>query len=346
MDGNRLKLARTAAGLSLRGLADRMGNAVTAQAIGKYERDEMSPGSDTLLALAHALGVSEDYLLSAGRVELSRVDFRKKASTSTRDTAAISAKILSEVERYLALEEALGLDSSAWRTPGEPYPAIRSVEDAEDAARALRDAWEMGIDPVPNLAELLEEQGIKVIATELPSSVSGLLCSVKREGPDVPVHNGERQRFSLGHELGHLFMQSHLDDKENEKACHRFSGAFLIDASLLRREVGNHRRSLPVAELFELKSLFGLSVQAIAFRCRDLGIIGEPTMRELFTKFSQLGWRSPPYQEPNPIRSEHPQRFRRLCLRALAEHAVSESRAAELLGVNVRELDTMLDAPI
>ena len=42
MIGSRLKLARSAAGISLRELSARIDNRVTAQAIGKYERDESS----------------------------------------------------------------------------------------------------------------------------------------------------------------------------------------------------------------------------------------------------------------------------------------------------------------
>ena len=51
MISSRLKLARSAAGLSLRGLSDRMDNGVSAQAIGKYERDETMPRSGVLIAL-------------------------------------------------------------------------------------------------------------------------------------------------------------------------------------------------------------------------------------------------------------------------------------------------------
>jgi hypothetical protein len=40
---------------------------------------------------------------------------------------------------------------------------------------------------------------------------------------------------------------------------------------------------------------------------------------------------------------EEPKRFERLCYRALAEHVIGESRAAELLGISVRELDARLD---
>ena len=64
MIGNRLKRAREALGLSLRELEAAIQGQVSAQAIGKYERDEMMPSSTVLLAMAKALRVSPEYLLS------------------------------------------------------------------------------------------------------------------------------------------------------------------------------------------------------------------------------------------------------------------------------------------
>ena len=52
MIGNRLKRAREAVGLSLRDLEGAIHGQVSAQAIGKYERGEMMPGSTVLLALS------------------------------------------------------------------------------------------------------------------------------------------------------------------------------------------------------------------------------------------------------------------------------------------------------
>ena len=69
----------------------------------------------------------------------------------------------------------------------------------------------------------------------------------------------------------------------------------------------------PVGELLELKRVFGVSAQAIAYRCKDLGIIGPGVYRILFQTFARLGWRSPPYEEPHPLPAEKPHRFRRLC---------------------------------
>jgi len=109
MIGKRLKLARTAAGLSLRQLANRIENRVSAQQIGKYEREEDVPSSGVLVALSHALGVSLDYLAGGQEMVLEGVEFRKKQITNKKEQAQIQAQALHLTERYLAVEEILGL---------------------------------------------------------------------------------------------------------------------------------------------------------------------------------------------------------------------------------------------
>ena len=85
MIGNRLKLARAAAGLSLRGLSGRINSLVTAQAIGKYERDESMPSSGVLIALADALHVSVGYLAGDPGMSLLSVDFRAKRAGTRQE---------------------------------------------------------------------------------------------------------------------------------------------------------------------------------------------------------------------------------------------------------------------
>ena len=69
MFGERLKLARKKAGYSLRGLADALGDEVTAQAIGKYERGEMMPSSGVLMHMARALGDARKIVVSRQHLE-------------------------------------------------------------------------------------------------------------------------------------------------------------------------------------------------------------------------------------------------------------------------------------
>lgn len=351
MIGQRLKIARAASGLSLRALESKIGNRVTAQAIGKYERNESMPGSGVLIALANALGVSVDYLVGDQEMVLEAVDFRKKALTSKREESQVEAKVLDLLERYLMVEELLQLRSVEWHSPREaPYPVVRDVSEADRAARGLRDHWGLGSDPIPNLVELLEEQGVKVLAVEL-NNIDGLMARVRRAGKGtVPVivvnctHWGERQRLTLAHELGHLLMDVAAKVDE-EKAAYRFAGAFLMPAEAMWSAIGKHRTSIGWEELFGLKRLFGASVQAVTYRCKDLGIFSETLYRRLFNEFTHRGWRAPPYQEPHAMDGEQPMRFERLTFRAVAERAISEPKAAELLGMSVHELNQKMEEP-
>lgn len=356
MIGHRLRIARAAAGLSLRDLSAKIGGLVTAQAIGKYERNEDMPSSGVLLALADALNVTEEYLLSDDELVLEGIEFRKKPNTSAREEAAIAAHSIHLLERYLAVEDLLHLKSVDWEKPrSAPHP-VSDIRDAEDAARSVREDWGLGNDPIPQLAELLEERGIKVLSLAL-ENIDGLAAKVRRKdhaAARVVVVNcdawSERKRFTLAHELGHMVIDPApgMSDGEIEKAAHRFAGAFLIPADILRAEMGSNRSSVSIGELVGLKVRFGVSIQAIVYRCKDLGILNQSAFVRLFKLFNQRGWRKPPFAEPGFIspESEEPKRFERLCYRALAENLIGEPRTAELLGISVRELGSRLDSAV
>ena len=350
MIGKRLRLARGSAGMSLRELAARVDNVVSAQAIGKYERDEMMPGSKALIAMSKVLDVPVSYLAGPSKIKLEGVEFRKNRITSRKEEHQVEAAVLNHLDRYLELEEILQVASVEWEKPREaPFP-VNVLQDAEIAAISMREHWGLGSNPIPSFAEFLEERGIKVMALELPGSVSGLTCwAVGKNERRVPVivvnanDTGERQRFTLAHELGHMVMDA-SDDVDEEKASHWFAGALLMPRETIFSEIGRKRRSLGLGELFALKELFGVSVQAITYRCKDLEIVNQTTFRQLFEIFKSKGWRTPPFPEPQPVPNEHPKRFRRLCFRALAENAISEPKAAELLGMSVRQLNQAMEA--
>jgi len=347
MIGERLKLARASTGLSLRGLAERLGNLVTAQALGKYERDEMLPSSTVLMALSEALSVPESYLLSTGQLHIEDVEFRKLKVTGVKGQAALRAQVLRHAERYLEVEDLLAAESVEWKAPTNfPY-RVSSVDQAETAADRLRQAWLLGQDPIPQLGEFLEERGIKVLSLELAETISGMAARVKRSSARSAnvivvnkLHPGERQRFTLAHELGHLVLQAGGELKM-EDACNRFAGAFLVPASMLIAEVGQKRHNISLGELVRLKKLFLVSIQCLIYRLKDLDVISQPLFAQMFALMNKLKIRK---NEPEALPKETTQRFERLCFRAFTESIISASKAAELLDVTVRRLDQMLEA--
>jgi Zn-dependent peptidase ImmA (M78 family)/DNA-binding XRE family transcriptional regulator len=352
MIGNRLKRSRESRGLSLRELEAAIQGQVSAQAIGKYERNEMMPSSTVLLSMAKALDVTPEYLLSAREIELAGVDFRKAPHAGVKEERAVEAVVLDQVERYLELEELMPGVDELWFAPEGAAFEIHRIEDAEQAADSLRALWKLGIDPIPIMAELLEDKGIKVISLDLPENVSGSKAYVEQPNRrNVPVivvnqhHKGERQRFTLAHELAHLVLRfPGLSDVDQEKAANRFAGAFLMAKEMVHRLLGEHRKSISLGELAELKKVFKVSIAALVVRCSQLGVIAKATYGRLWAQVNALGWNSPTSNEPYPFDPEVPQRMERMCLRAVSENAISESRAAELLNISIRDLDRRLMA--
>ena len=349
--GQRIKLSRLASGLSLRNLESKIDHRVTAQAISKYERDESVPSSGVLIALARALDVKEDYLVSDIDIVLEKVEFRIKHKISKREEAQLEAQILDLLERYLTVEEFLGLPTVVWDMPRDaPWPVWHNLAEVEQASLSLRRHWHLGLDPISNIVELFEERGIKILSIYL-SKIDGLVAQVRREDKTVvsvivvnQSHSRERQRFTVAHELGRLVLDV-ASSIDSEKAAHRFAGAFLMPAETLRAEIGKHRKTMSWYELFALKTIFGVSVQALTHRCRELGIFDNSLFQLLLAKFRSRGWSNPPFKEPHETIGEKPKRFERLCYRAVTEGAISEAKAAELLKISVHELVRLIDEP-
>ena len=357
MIADRVRLARRKAGYSLRDLSIAMDNKVTAQAIGKYERGESIPSSGVLLALSKALGVSLSYLMDTQGIALSGVEFRTKANTSARDRAQVETEVLEWIERYLQVERVLELDSAHWKCPVARPRKLGDVGDAEKLAAEVRETWKLGHDPIPNMTELLEEKGLKVLTVPLAERVSGFTCLVKRqeEQADLPVivvndqFSLERRRLTLAHELAHRLIDTDsLSDKDEEKAANLFAGAFLMPSDHLRDEVGRHRNALGYKELIDLKRIYRVSGAALLMRLRQLEIISESTLVYAFQSIAR-GWRT---KEPVELElakdrgmSERARRFERLCYRALAEGLISLSKAAELLRLPVADVETGLKGP-
>jgi transcriptional regulator with XRE-family HTH domain/Zn-dependent peptidase ImmA (M78 family) len=345
MIGDRLKLARESAGMTLRDLEAAMGGLVSHQAIHKYETDQTMPGSAVLRSLASALGVSERYLLNPRRIELTGIEARPGFDGGAKALRVVEAGVLSAVEKYIDVEELVPGAEAKWTTPPGFPIVIRRDEDVEEAALKLRAAWGLGTQAVGDIPGVLEEKGVKVISSRLTQRTPAILCLVQRGNhPAIPVvvvdpdAPGERQRLALVQELARLVLD--LDHVANvaERMRERFARAFLLVRDAFIYAVGKMRRQIPMAELLGLKAIFGVAIVQIIERCVELGIVADIERRRLIELCNSRGWTRAPFREPAAVPPQRPSRFERLCLRAFAEEIVSESRVAELLGIPAMEL--------
>ena len=340
--GERLKSARKRAGLSLRALGERAG--VSAQSISKYERELVAPGSEAVIRLAKALGMSIEWLLRPARAEPLRLEpacRSRRSRLAARQRAQIEAQASDWLERRLAIEDML---HERWTfVPPKIHRRTEEEDKGEEVAEALRQAWNLGVDAIPDFIAMLEMQGVRVVCVPGPDHFDALTLLLSSSQPVIVVNRnapGDRQRLSLAYELGRLILETPQawDETRVERAAYRFARAFLAPRAVVWHELGTSRTRLNLYELHLLKHRYGMSMQAWIHRARDLEIISRAAAEEWRRLFRQAGWHR---VEPGvPYPSEKTTQLERLALRALVEGRIGESRAAEALG---RPLETFLE---
>ncbi|MDQ2994768.1 MAG: ImmA/IrrE family metallo-endopeptidase [Pseudomonadota bacterium] len=339
MFNTRLHRARKAAGFSLRVLAQKVG--LSHAAIKKYEDGITLPSSDILMRLSRALNVRTEYFFRPDTVPLQDIEYRKGSSLPKKRLDAITNEIIDQVERRIELENLFPQSPLRTFKMVEKLPkSITNLEEIENAAECVRNEWKLGLDPIPDLIDLLETNGVRVFMIDADSEnkFDGLAARVNGQPIAVVCRHwsGDRQRFTLAHELGHLMLESRLTPELNEEtACNRFAGAFLFPRTSVLQEIGAHRKAIELKELSLLKEEFGLSMSSILYRALHLSIISSSYHLGQMKFFRMKRWH---LKEPGKsYPSEKAHIFEQLLFHALAENYIGESKAAELLNIPLQQ---------
>jgi Zn-dependent peptidase ImmA (M78 family)/DNA-binding XRE family transcriptional regulator len=334
MIGQRLKQLRLARGLSLEALAAEIGGIVTKQALSKYEQGKTRPSPKVLNKLAAALGVKAARLWSEPTICVQFIAYRKGSGLLRKE----QLKIESLVKQ--ALEERIHLQELTQSISGADLPvralSVKTVADAERAAETLRVQWNLGFDPIASIIGVLEDHLIHVLEINAGERFDGISAVAYDDEQRIAAATvvtrrgvaGERQRLNLAHELGHLVLKISKSVDE-EQAAFRFGASFLAPADVVRREIGAKRTFIRPDELLLFKRRFGMSLQALLYRLRDLGIITESYYKKWCMDINRLGWRK---REPLELAPEQPQWLRQNVLRALAEGLITQEEAERVLG--------------
>lgn len=155
-------------------------------------------------------------------------------------------------------------------------------------AKELRKGFE-GMLPVP-IEEIAKREGIKVKYGSLEGDMSGFLFSQKKEiviGINA-FHPPTRQRFTLAHELGHLFLKhqgeffvdrqviyrdyrSGLGIDQSEKEANGFAAELLMPEDEVRSILLKNDVDLENEEdVQQIADIFGVSKQAMTYRIVNL----------------------------------------------------------------------------
>ncbi len=343
MISNRVRQGRKLRRLSLRDLGAKIGR--SHEAVRQYEDGGVEIDSEILVRIARALDLPIEFFLRPEYLASASVPaYRSHPALSAKERQAVVAEASEKVERYL--QAALLANEPVIGPLPPPYPKpVVSMEEVEEAAEALRREWLLGFDPLGPMIPLLESRGIPVV--ELNSAPDFDACTVQFDSPHGegwfiairPGVVGDRLRFSLAHELGHLALKpSGLDE---ERASNRFAAAFIVPAWAARAELGASRSKLSLQELYGLKHRYGLSMQAWIWRAVELGIVSESHGQHLRGNLAKTGGLT---REPGAqIATERPRRLAQLLEQLVAEEQISARKAAELAGLTLEEWQRQRD---
>ena len=323
--------------LTMDELSQRTNGEVSKPNISKYEAGKMMPSSKVHIALAKALGMDFDYFFRPVTARITRpADYRKKAKLSKGDENAINEEVKDKVERYLEIEDTLGISMKFDYDLSDMVVSTR--QDVKRVVARIREDWHLGLGPISNLIDLLESHGLRVIEIEAPDAFDGM-CIFVNETPMIVLNKHytvERKRFTGLHELGHIIMQmsDSLSEKERESLCHYFAGEMLLSSEILHRVFGTRVNQVFLNEVGRIQTQFGISIDAIMHRLKDERILSDA----LHTQFCIQKNVNPKLKEwartSTYLGEETSYRFSRMVYRALAEGLISEEKAKEIIGTN------------
>lgn len=341
----RLKSARLMKGFSMDALCEQIGNAVSKQSISKYENGKMMPDSTILIALSNALGVSMDYFFRPYKFEFPEVEFRKKSKLGSINIQSIKEHVRDNVERYFEIENILELNHDF--NIDFSNITIQSAEDVKGQAKRLRDLWNLGEDGVSNVVSVLEENNIKVIELDVSDDFDGLSGFINKKNPIIVLNKNfpaERLRFTALHELGHLLLSFDkiFSQKEIENFCNLFANEILIPSKQFIKLIGASRKEISLQELIPIQRQFGISIDALMYKAKELNIITDNRYKGYCIKKNQY-----PELKSQVIESRFPKessdRFIALVYRAISDEIISISKAASLLGKSINDVKSALN---
>lgn len=314
VNGQMVTLAREFRALTQQDLADQLGiGQSTVAKVEAGQRTDLDEGvmnrMSSLLGFPVSFFQQDEDLLSFGS---SSYFYRKRATLTAADRKRIHSIV--NLQR-IALRQMLK------HVEVEPRRELPSFDlddyggSAARAAHALRDFWKLPDGPVRNLTELVEGAGVIVVRCRFDSKkFDGTSLRLADMPPLVFLNSdlpGDRWRYTLAHELGHLVIHT-VPHEAMEDEADLFAAEFLTPESEIKPQLMQVQRWRP-RELAQLKIYWRVSMHMLVHRAKDLGVL---TAEQATSAYIAL---APMRQlEPVPIEQEVPSSLAKI-VRAIVE---------------------------
>jgi Zn-dependent peptidase ImmA (M78 family)/transcriptional regulator with XRE-family HTH domain len=328
-----LKLARDAREITQAELATKTG--MTQAFISKLEHGLITqPGEEAVRQISKTLEFPAAFFFQRERaIGFPQFHYRKRTKLGAKPLARIGAII--NIRRQHVTKLLRSYEPEIQR----PIPQVDLDESGltpEIVALRMRAYWMLPPGPIWNVVQLIEDAGgIVVVARFGTNLLDGL--SFRSEGMpplffmnrDVP---GDRFRFSLAHELGHMIMHSLPDDDEKmEKEAHRFAAEFLMPAS----EIKPYLVPTKLSGMGRVKAFWKVSIKALIRRAFDLSLVTPSQYKFLSIQYNKAFKGT----EPIEIEVEKPSRLQTMVSYHRNTLKYSPEDLAQLLSLRIEDLE-------
>ena len=360
-----IRRRRQILGLDQGQMADRIG--VSRITFSKYENGKATITDDVFYRLSRIFGISPAALLESPDRQSAPL-FRHKKVYSQQERASLDQMILDaerKFEDYAELESFANekIESSELLSLQRH---VASTEEARAFGTEVRAClFRQGYDNVRRFGEALEANGVKFLSFAFPlSSEFGFSLKLPDGSCGIAVNNGEavpgeRQLFTLCHEVGHLLMHHQDGDaddaseakKRREKEANAFAAGMLIPTAEFNSAWDNTEGRLWFDRVLAVKRIFTVSYLTVIYCLEERyratsGKKTVPPYRNWFKEnyVRRFGRTLPAHEEacPADIRIESA-RFVRLARRAFVAGDITMPRLAELIGKTLLETRALVN---
>lgn len=296
-DSARLTQARRLAGMTKKTVAERIN--VSAVAVGQWEAGTASPRPDNVDALAGVLEVPVAFLAAGrpyARLDAADAHFRslRRTPVSQRDKAISFAEQVWELTYALEKRVRFPIVDLPGFSAGEIQQTDFPTEPVA-AAQALRRHWGLGAGRIGRMVRTMEQHGIVVTLVPFAGTETTTIDAFSTSKLPRPIvvltpdraDDVYRHRFSAAHELGHLVMHSDCvpGDTQQEREADMFAAEFLTPSAEITPLLPPR---LDFKKLGELSTQWGVSVDSLLRRCKEVGTVSEATYRRSHQRLATL----------------------------------------------------------
>lgn len=326
-------LAREARGFTQQDLAERI-NAQKAF-ISKIEHGELGVSETLLDSISKATSYPVNFFFQQGTILPTNLSYRKRKKVPAKVITPIEAKfnIIRNNLQYLT------------RSLNKQAPLIPTFKVTEECtpniiARQIRQCLNLQKPVIENLTKVLEEQDIIVSCFEFGSErVDSRSILTDDQFPIIFLnkgHLGDRLRFSLAFQLGHLVMHTYSPvpaEREISHEANLFAAELLMPEEAIRKDFKDGV-TLPV--LAQLKCKWKVSMISLLYRADDLGFLTPNQKRYLVQQFNDAKIRR---REPVEldVAKEQPQLIRQMVIELCQKEGIGLPDLSQLLALELED---------